>query len=46
MRVENLMRPVPLLEFQHADLTVGAGAREQTAGFVWGPGYDVDGGGV
>jgi len=46
MRVKHLMRPIALLELQHADLAVGAGAREQAAGFVGGPGDDVDGGGV
>lgn len=43
MSVEYLMRPIALLELQHGDLTIGAGAGEKTAGFVRRPGHDVDG---
>lgn len=46
MRIEHDMPPIPLLELQHADPAVGAGAREQTPGFVGRPGDDVHGGGV
>jgi len=42
MCMEYLMRPVSLLEFQHRNLTIRAGAGEKTAGFVWRPGHDVD----
>lgn len=46
MRVEDLMRPIALLEFEDADLAIGASAGEQAAGFVGRPGDDVHGGGV
>lgn len=40
------MAPVPLLELKHADPAVGAGACEQTAGFVRRPGDYIYRGGV
>ena len=46
VRLEYLMRPIAFLEFKDRYLAIGASAGEQTAGFVRGPGDDVDGGGV
>ena len=46
VRMLQLVLPAVVLELQHADATVGRGAREHAADFVRGPGYHVYGGGV
>jgi len=42
VRREYLLVPAVVLELEHADVAVAAGAREQAARLVRGPGYQVD----
>jgi hypothetical protein len=46
MRLHQLVRPRIILELEHADVAVRGRAREHAAGFVGGPGDEVDGGRV